>query len=237
MRYVPLGDSYSIGTAVEAGERWPDQLVERLAAAAAARGEAPPLELVANLAVNGFTTEDVVAVELPRLPSLGPEACSLQIGVNDVIRGVPESRYRANVSRILDALAELPGLELVFGVTTPDYTVTPAGADYGDATVAAAAIRAFNATFADVFAARGLVSADVHDLSLRAAADRGLVARDGLHPSGRQYGLWVDRIAATLRGPLLRSAEIRRGAGSSSPAASSRPTSPPGRSTRLRAGR
>ena len=40
LRYVALGDSYTIGTSVSAAERWPDQLVARLDA----------IELVANLA-------------------------------------------------------------------------------------------------------------------------------------------------------------------------------------------
>jgi lysophospholipase L1-like esterase len=40
---------------------------------------------------------------------------------------------------------------------------------------------------------------DIHDISLRAATERGLVARDGLHPSGAQYALWVERILAAVR--------------------------------------
>jgi lysophospholipase L1-like esterase len=39
---------------------------------------------------------------------------------------------------------------------------------------------------------------DIFDLSLRAAGDHSLVADDGLHPSGAQYGLWVERIAPVV---------------------------------------
>ena len=35
-----------------------------------------------------------------------------------------------------------------------------------------------------------------------AARDRSLVADDGLHPSGAQYGLWVERIAPVVAGLL-----------------------------------
>jgi lysophospholipase L1-like esterase len=45
---------------------------------------------------------------------------------------------------------------------------------------------------------------DVFDLSRRAATDRSLVAPDGLHPSGAQYGLWVERIAPVVAGLLAR---------------------------------
>ena len=198
LRYVALGDSYTIGTATRApAERWPDQLVERLA-----RPE-PALELVANLGVNGFTSGDVINDELPRLAGLDPGLASLLIGVNDVVQGVPETRYRQNVDRILDALLDrLPSGRLVV-VTTPDYTVTPRGADYGDPLKQGAAIRRFNAAITELAVEREIAVVDIHDISLEAAADRALVASDGLHPSGIQYGRWVDRIAPVVEG-LIR---------------------------------
>jgi lysophospholipase L1-like esterase len=193
LRYVALGDSYTIGTQVgSANGRWPNQLVARLAASST------PLDLVANLAVNGFTSADVIATELPRLPGLAVEFASLLVGVNDVVQGVDDATYRANVATILDALLDLLPSDRVLTVATPDYTVTPHGADYGDSLVQAAAIRRVNASLSALAAQRGIVFVDIHDLSLRAEADRSLVAADGLHPSARQYGLWVDRIAPVV---------------------------------------
>ena len=195
LRYVALGDSYTIGTSVAASERWPDQLVARLAATS----PVPPLELVGNLGVNGWTSADVIAGQLPRLWPLRPEFVTLLVGVNDVVQGVWLDAYRANVAEILDALvARLPPDRLLT-VSTPDYTVTPQGAAYGDPTSQAAAIRAVNAIMAEASAARSIAHVDIHDLSLRAASDRTLVADDGLHPSGAQYALWVDRIAPAIQ--------------------------------------
>jgi lysophospholipase L1-like esterase len=193
LRYVALGDSYTIGTAVEdASERWPDQLVEAL-------GVEPGLTLVANLAVNGFTSGDVIAVELPRLDALGPQFASLLIGVNDVVQGVPEGTYRRNVEQILDELlARLPPSRILT-VSTPDYTVTPSGADYGNPIHQAAGIRRNNGILREVADARRIAWVDIHDLSLRAAHEPSLVAADGLHPSGEQYRLWVGRIAPVVR--------------------------------------
>lgn len=189
VRYVALGDSYTIGTLVAARERWPDQLVSRLG-----EGSGPRLELIANLGVNGFTSGNVIRSELPRLGALEPDFASLLVGVNDVIQGISEADYRRNVGLILDTMVDLTGIASSLFVTTPDYTVTPAGADYGDPARAAAAIRRFNEIGADVAGARSVEVVDIHDLSLRAASDRSLVAVDGLHPSGLQYSLWVDRI-------------------------------------------
>ncbi len=192
VRYVALGDSFTIGTSVGQNERWPDQLAARV----------PELDLVANLGVNGFTSADVIAVELPRLAALRPELVTLLIGVNDVVQGLPEATYRRNVAVILNELARQVGAGRVLVVTTPDYTVTPAGADYGDPATQSAAIRRYNAINTQLAAARGIAVVDIYDLSLRAGAERSLVASDGLHPSGVQSGLGVDRIAPAVRGLL-----------------------------------
>ena len=48
----------------------------------------------------------------------------------------------------------------------------------------------------------GIACIDIFDLSERAAHDRTLVAADGLHPSGAQYGLWLERIVPVVRGLL-----------------------------------
>lgn len=198
IRYVALGDSYTIGTSVGILERWPNQLV------AALGGESPTLELAGNLAVNGYTSRDVLDLELPQLAALDPKFISLLIGVNDVVQGVPEVTYRRNLNEILDALVARVSAERIVVVTTPDYTVTSAGSDFGDPVRQAAGIRAFNEILTTLASTRGIVVVDIHDISLRAAAEPSLVARDGLHPSGAQYALWVERILPAVEALLGR---------------------------------
>jgi lysophospholipase L1-like esterase len=200
LRYVALGDSYTIGTAVARPEqRWPDQLV---ASARDAHGRSL-LELVANIGVNGFTSRDVIEQELPALPGLAPGFASILIGVNDVVQGVPIADYAANAAAILDTLLELLPANRILAVSTPDYTVTPQGAGYGDPALRSAGIRGVNSVLAQLGEARAIGIVDIHDLSLLAATDRSLVAEDGLHPSGAQYATWVDRIGPVVEG-LLR---------------------------------
>ena len=201
LRYVALGDSYTIGTATRTeGERWPNQLVERVREAGAQR----ELHLVANLGVNGFTSRDVIDVQLPRLDQLRPDVISLLVGVNDVVRGVPALTYAANVNLILDALVGRVGGDRVFAVTTPDYTVTPQGAAYGDPGARSAAIAEFNDIISGAARARGVAVVDIRDISLEAAEDPSLVAGDGLHPSSAQYARWVERIAPVVGDLLTR---------------------------------
>jgi lysophospholipase L1-like esterase len=192
LRYVALGDSYTIGTSVRPVDRWPDRLVEALG-----RDE-PTLELVANLAVNGWTTDDLIQHELPALDQLRPEFVSVLIGVNDVVRGFAPVRTESNLKAILDDLVRRVGAGRIVTVAVPDYTVTPAGADYGDPRRRHDGIIAVNEALAEASADRGIAFVDIFDLSLRAAADRELVADDGLHPSGAQYALWVERVAPVV---------------------------------------
>ena len=198
LRYIALGDSYTIGTGVGHRDRWPDQLV------AALGPNEPTMDLVANLGVNGYTTGDLIRHELPALDRLRPEVVTLLIGVNDVVRGIATTAYVANLRTILDELVGRVGAERIVTVAVPDYTVTPAGADYGDPAQRHDGIVAANTAMAREAADRGVAFVDIFDVSLLARDDRTLVAADGLHPSGRQYGLWVDRIAPVVEGRIGR---------------------------------
>lgn len=190
VRYVALGDSYTIGTSVPEPERWPNQLVERI----------PQLELVANLAVDGYTSADLIGRELPALDGLDAELVSVLIGVNDVVRGVPDGVYAANVEVILENLLELVRPDRIVCVATPDYTRTPRGADYGDPQTQSDAIVRFNAILREACEARGAAFVpEVFEISLGASGDSALVASDGLHPSGEQYRRWVEAIEPVMR--------------------------------------
>ncbi len=192
MRYVALGDSYTIGTSVPSEMRWPDQLVAALAS------RPPTLDLIANLGVNGYTSGDLIRDELPALDDLRPEFVTILIGVNDVVQGVPTPAYEANVTTILDDLLGRVGANRIVAVATPDYTVTPAGSDFGDPRRQHDGIVAANDALTRLAVARGIAFIDILDLSLEAATDRSLVADDGLHPSGAQYAQWVTRIVPVV---------------------------------------
>ena len=96
-------------------ERWPNQLV------AALEGRVP-LELVANLGVNGASSDDLIEHQLPRVAELEPDVVTVLIGVNDVVRRVPAGRYGDNVELILGRLLDLVPADRIVFVSTPDYT-------------------------------------------------------------------------------------------------------------------
>ena len=203
-RYVALGDSYTIGTSVAAHERWPEQLVAALGQEVPVLAPgAPRLTLVANLGVNGFTSADLIREGLPALDALAPEFVTMLIGVNDVVQGVSAAAYEANVVVILDSLLVRFPANRIVTIAIPDYTVTPAGSDFGDRRQQRGEIVRYNGIMERLSRDRGVVFVDIFDVSSEAAADLSLVAGDGLHPSGIQYRRWVERILPVVEG-LLR---------------------------------
>jgi acyl-CoA thioesterase I len=190
LRYVALGDSYTIGTSVAEAERWPNQLVERI----------DELELAGNPAVNGFTSADLINDELPQLDALRPELASVLIGVNDVVQGVPDSQYAGNVAIILEELLTRLPSNRILCIATPDYTVTPSGAAFGDPAQQSDAIVRFNAILREACEHREVrFVPEIFEISQAALEDPSLVADDGLHPSGKQYSLWIDAIEPVVR--------------------------------------
>jgi lysophospholipase L1-like esterase len=63
---------------------------------------------------------------------------------------------------------------------------------------------AANDTMAGLSEARSIRFVDIVDISRRTPTEPGLVASDGLHPSGSQYARWVERIRPVVEA-LLRS--------------------------------
>jgi lysophospholipase L1-like esterase len=198
VRYVALGDSYTIGTSVSAADGWPNQLAARV----------PDLRLVANLGVNGYTSADLIDNELPALAGLRPDLVTLLIGVNDVVQGVPEAIYQANVEEIVVAVLAVVRPDRLVCVATPDYTVTPQGSAFGSPDQQRAGIERVNEILAGACAAHAVeFVAQIFEVSQAAATDRSLVAGDGLHPSGAQYALWVDAIQPVVEELLVPSAD------------------------------
>ena len=76
-------------------------------------------------------------------------------------------------------------------ISIPDWGVTPFAADR-DQAVIAREIDAFNAVNREEGNREGVRYVDITPISRRAAADPGLIAEDGLHPSAEMYRQWVE---------------------------------------------
>lgn len=185
IRYLPLGDSYTIGESVQESERWPNQLVTML------KSQGVNLQITANPAVTGYTTQNLIDKELPLVTMLKPDFVTVAIGVNDYVQGVDEQTFGRNLEFILTSLQrQLAKPGNIMLLTIPDYGATPTGAGYGNPTVSRKGIENFNTILKQKAAKYALPVADIYPASQQVSADPGLVANDGLHPSGKQYGVW-----------------------------------------------
>jgi lysophospholipase L1-like esterase len=193
MRYLALGDSYTIGEGVAEGERWPVQL----AAALGDRGL--PLGEVQIIARTGWTTGELQAAIERQYDGSSYDLVSLLIGVNDQYRGISVEDYRPRLRELLAFAIRAAGdrPERVFMLSIPDWGVTPF-AEGLDRAAIAAQIDAYNAAAAEVAAAVGVRFFDITTISRQAAQQRSLLAADGLHPSGEMYAAWVQLIAGDV---------------------------------------
>lgn len=186
IRFLALGDSYTIGEAVPESERWPVQLAALLRASGVQVAE-PQI-----IAKTGWTTDELSA-GIDRVDPQGPfEVVSLLIGVNNQYRGRNLDEYRAEFVALLNRAVNFAGgqPQRVLVLSIPDWGVTPF-ANPTERERIAKEIDAFNAVNAEEAARLGTRYVDVTPISRRAADEPNLIASDGLHPSGAMYTEWA----------------------------------------------
>lgn len=191
VRFLALGDSYTIGESVPQAERWPLQLGEHLGA---------DVEIVAT---TGWTTADL-SNGIDRADPVGPyDLVSLLIGVNNQFQGRSIDEYRIEFAQLLQRAVGFAGDDVsrVIVVSIPDWGVTPFGSSYGPERVANE-IDAFNAVAMEEALVVGAHWVDITPISR--SGDPVLVASDGLHPSGDQYSAWVEVIRPLATEIILR---------------------------------
>src|SRR2546425_8345537 len=95
MRFLALGDSYTIGESVAPAERWPVQLAGLL------RKQGLALDEPQIVAATGWTTDELWA-GIDRAAPRGPfDLVSLLIGVNNQYRGQALGEYRIQFAALL----------------------------------------------------------------------------------------------------------------------------------------
>lgn len=193
LRFLALGDSYTIGESVREDERWPVQLVAGL------RAQEINIEDAQIIAQTGWTTDELAAAIAEANPQGPYDIVSLLIGVNNQYRGRSQAEYRNQFIDLLNqAIAFADGDPAkVFVISIPDWGVTPFAARQ-DSEAIGAEIDAFNAINRAEAEKAGVVYIDITPISRRAPDEPELIAADGLHPSGKMYVEWVALIEPVL---------------------------------------
>ncbi len=188
LKFLALGDSYTIGESVATAERWPVVLAERL------KEKGVSIEVPEIIATTGWTTDELK----DGIEKAGPEGSydlvSLLIGVNNQYRGYDTAVYEKEFRELLNiALGFAEKRSRVFVVSIPDYGVTPFGKEK-DPKKISQEIDLYNQINKDLSSKAGVQYFDITGISRQAADDPELVADDGLHPSGKMYRQWVNII-------------------------------------------
>ena len=197
LRFLALGDSYTIGHSVETSERWPVQLVRRL------RESGINVAAPGIIAQTGWTTGDLSAAIDQAVPKGPYDIVSLLIGVNNQFRGLGVGQFQLELAELVQRAVGLAGGEPshVIVVSIPDWGVTPFAAGL-NRNLIAREIDLFNTANREEAHRVGAIYVDVTEVSRRASTDLSLVADDGLHPSGEMYRLWAELILSAITSNL-----------------------------------
>lgn len=188
VRFLALGDSYTIGESVPVNSRWPNQLIDSLNQRGL-DGLEPSI-----IATTGWRTDQLkTAISKAKLKHTF-SLVSLLIGVNNFYQGRSAADYTHEFEELLVTAIKLAGYKKtsVFVVSIPDYGFTPFGKDQQEKI--SKGIDEFNAINKNIAEKHGIKYFDITDISRRGLDEPDLVANDGLHPSSRMYSEWVSRI-------------------------------------------
>jgi lysophospholipase L1-like esterase len=192
IRYLALGDSYTIGESVAENERWPNQLAAMLT-------EKNIQTEVAIIARTGWTTAELWQGIQADPPQGTYDLVSLLIGVNNQYRAYNLDEYREQFRFLLKKSIEYAGRDVnrVIVLSIPDWGVTPFAADRAHEQITKD-IDIFNSINRAETESAGAHYVDITPISRQALNDASLIAFDGLHPSGKMYKLWVNQAFSTV---------------------------------------
>lgn len=189
--YLALGDSYTIGEMVSDMERFPVQLTTRL------NSDSIDIAEPLIIAKTGWTTDELLIAIKEKNVKDTFNIVTLLIGVNNQYRGRDTENYRTELKQLLHIAFNYAGgiKEHVFVLSIPDWGVTPfaEGKDRGKI---AAEIDEYNRIKKEECEKLDIKFYDITEISR--INDKDMIASDGLHPSGKMYNMWVDKIYSDI---------------------------------------
>ena len=186
VKIVALGDSLTAGYGLPEN----DGFVPRLQAALTANGAAAS---VANAGVSGDTASDGLA-RLDWSVPVGTDAVTIELGANDMLRGIKPEVTRSALEAILQRLTARHIAVLLCGMRAAPNL----GAEYG---------AAFERIYPELAAKYGAL---LYPFFLdRVAADLKLTQPDGLHPNAAGVEVIVTRILPKVEELMTRARALR----------------------------
>ncbi|MGB0431052.1 MAG: SGNH/GDSL hydrolase family protein [Bacteroidia bacterium] len=188
--YLALGDSYTIGQGVDAYNRWPNLLIDTL------KKSDYQFEKDQIIAQTGWTTYNLLQA-MSNQDLSDYNLVSLLIGVNNQYRGQDFDVFKSEFDSLLNwSITIANSKSRVFVVSIPDYGVTPFG--QSNAEKIAKELDNYNGYMYNKCVEKGVPFVDITTISRIMGNGEGALAKDNLHPSGKQYQQWVNKIAPVV---------------------------------------
>jgi lysophospholipase L1-like esterase len=193
LTFLALGDSYTIGESVPIYENFPYQTVQLL------RKSSIPVQAPEIVAKTGWTTDELMAGIDRTIFEKSYDIVTLLIGVNNQYRGKDPSTYEKEFEQLLNKAIAFAGgnKQHVFVLSIPDWGATPFAASR-DRIKIGNEIDLFNSINKKSTDAAGIAYISITEGSREATSNASLVAKDGLHPSGLEYGRWAKKLADAI---------------------------------------
>ena len=197
LRYLALGDSYTIGESVDEADRWPVQL------AGLVRAKGIDLTTPTIIAKTGWTTANLIGAIDASGDTKTYDLVSLLIGVNNQYQGQDIERYRIEFRQLLQtAIRFAKGRpERVVVLSIPDWGQSPY-AKGRDRNTIGSQIDMFNNTAKQSCELANVTFIDITPLTRKAGSDATQYAPDGLHYSGLQMQKWAQAALDVVVGRL-----------------------------------
>ena len=193
MKYLALGDSYTIGELVPAEDNFPQQTVSIL------KEKKIEVSLDKIIAVTGWTTGELNEAISKEKPDSDYDWVTLLIGVNNQYRGQEIERYEKELYNLISQsiLFANGRASRVIILSIPDWGLTPFNTKRDSAQVSKE-IDEYNTIkkkWAEHF---GCPYIDITPLTRKYSKDEEYLTNDKLHLTGKMYRLWAERIAQII---------------------------------------
>ena len=194
LRYLALGDSYTIGEGIEFEDNYPKQIVNQIFL----------IDSVSVIAKTGWTTDELIDT-LNNLQLGKFDVVSLLIGVNNQFREYQIDKYVMEFENLLiRAIDYSKDKKNVFVLSIPDYGVTPFGKVKGQERIYRE-INSYNNINRIMAEKYNVMYFDITEISRKAENDSSLLAEDKLHPSKKMYKMWIEKLKYELLDSLKNS--------------------------------
>ena len=201
IKYLALGDSYTIGQSVCETCRFPTQLKDSLQNSLTSSDNIS----VKVVAQTGWTTTNLKNAIANENLIAEYDLVTLLIGVNNQYQNRPFSLYETEFPELLQtAIALAKGdKNRVIVVSIPDYAYTPFGQSSSNPSTISSQLDNYNAFAKNHAESLGIEFVNITDITREGLNNPNLVASDNLHPSELAYSKFVERllpIAKTILG-------------------------------------